>query len=51
MKNKQMCFEPGFKCDYCRSSPDLFWKLVPVAAAGIIAKSRISMLRVNPWCF
>jgi len=40
---KQMCFEAGFERDYCRSTPDLFWKLVP-AAAGIIAKSGLAML-------
>jgi len=45
-----MCFESGFEFDYCRSTYDLLWKLVP-AAAGITAKSRLSMLRVNPWYF
>jgi len=37
---KQMCFESGFECDYYRSTPDLFWKLV-LAAAGKTAKSRL----------
>jgi len=45
-----MCFESGFEFDYFRSTPDLLWKLVPTAA-GIIAKSRLSMLRVNPLYF
>jgi len=43
-----MCFETEYEYDYCRSTSDLLWKLVP-AAAGIVAKSRLSMLRVNPW--
>jgi len=47
---KQKCFESGFECDYCRSTSDLLWKLVP-AVAGIIAKGGLSMLRVNPWYF
>jgi len=35
---KQMCFESEFECDYSRSTSDLFWKLIPIAA-GIVAKS------------
>jgi len=47
---KQMSFESGFECDYYRSTSFLLWKLVP-AAAGIIAKSRLSMLRVKSCYF
>ncbi|CAM4674148.1 unnamed protein product [Leuciscus chuanchicus] len=42
--------DPHYKLEALRSTSDLFWKLVP-AVAGIIAKSRLTMLRVNPWYF
>jgi len=47
---KKMCFESGFElCDYYRGTSYLSGSWL--AAAGIIAKSRLSVLRVNPWYF
>ncbi len=44
---KQMSFESGFKCGQCFSTSDLFWKLVPTAAAHLNPDSKLICLAVH----